>query len=147
MISSNHRAPSRGRTVAAGGSWSRTRRRATGTCGSRSRCTAGRCAKAATEPWCGNVERTGGTAGMYLRIVLTLAIIGAVAMLFSLRRAQTATRAVSERRMPSEADARLDARIAHVKLDGRFEDAVATLAKAAGVNIVVRWPQFDQDAQ
>jgi hypothetical protein len=82
------------------------------------------------------------SAVTYHRIVVTLAVLGAVAAYASLQRLRSTAKRTAERQLPT--DARLDARIGHVHLDGRFEDAIDNLASATGTNIVVRWDQLQR---
>lgn len=86
---------------------------------------------------------------MYLRIIVTLAVLGTAVLLAAVVRLRSAVRSASpnaELRLPGETDARLDAHIAKVRIDATFAEAIEQLKSASGANMYVRWAELPPDA-
>ena len=83
---------------------------------------------------------------LYVRVVLALAVLGAVLLLVSLRNLQQSQRRQRETRLPDVRDARLDARVTDLRLDGAtLFEALAALQEQTGANIVVRWDELHEE--
>lgn len=77
---------------------------------------------------------------MYHKVLTTLACLGAAAVCWQALRLADMRWQQAVRRVPGYADARLDARVAALRIeDVTFERAVEELRQAFGANIVVRW--------
>jgi hypothetical protein len=77
---------------------------------------------------------------MYYKVMTTLACLGAAVACWQALRLADVRKQQAARRVPDEADARLDARLPALRIEGAtFEQAVEELRRRFGANIVVRW--------